>query len=139
MNTNITTAAIALILSAGVAAADGVSAGQAQIANFLGVDAGRFNAAELGQLLAARNDGDQSTYTFLLAGGASAASIDTVNAGKAQLAAQAGVDPAAYTADEIVRIRAAQRSGDHQALNFLLSHENRNTVTFPVISRGRNS
>lgn len=137
MKRNLVIAALALSLSAGVASAANVTAGQQQIANYLGVDAGAYSASELAQLLAARNSGDEFTYSNLLDRSGEAAPVETQ--GKAQLAAQAGVNAADYTSAELIRIRAAQRKGDLQAVDFYISHDNRNTVTFPVVRQGRNS
>lgn len=137
MKLNFGAAALALALSAGVASASDINAGQQQIANYLGVNAGAYNSSELAQLLAARNAGDNFTYSNLLARSGSAEGVESQ--GKAQLAAQAGVDAADFTSAELIQLRNAQRRGDLQDVNFYLSHDNRNTVTFPVLRLGRNS
>lgn len=130
-------AAIALAFGASVASAADVTPGQQQIANYLGVDAGAYNASELAQLLGARNAGDSFLYSNLL--DRAGAVAETVSQGKAQLAAQAGVDAADYSTAELIRIRDAQRKGDLQALDFYVNHENRNTVSFPVLRSGRDA
>lgn len=135
MRNTLTLAALALALTAGIASATVASPGQSQIASYLGVDAGAYSNAELAALLAARHDGDQSTYAFLLAHGNRSAS-ETVNIGKAQLAAQVGLDPAQYTSAELIRVQKAQIRGDLQTVNFVVSHANRNGFNFPQAELG---
>lgn len=130
--------ALALALSAGAASAAETSPGLQQIANYLGVDAGAYSAVELHQLLGARSNGDQSTFNYLLSHG-DRASTETVNAGKAQLAAQVGLNPSDYTSAELIRVQDAQRRGDLQTVNFFVSHQNRNSVYFPQAEVGRDS
>jgi len=130
--------ALALALSAGAASAAETGPGLQQIAAYLGVDAGAYNTVELHQLLAARSNGDQSTFNYLLSHG-DRTDNDTVNAGKAQLAAQVGLNPNDYTSAELIRVQDAQRRGDLQAVNFVVSHQNRNSFDFPQAEVGRDS
>lgn len=137
MQRNFGIAALALVLSAGVASAADVTPGQQQIANYLGVEAGAYSASELAQLLGARNAGDTFAFNNLL--DRAGATAGTVSQGREQLAAQAGVSAADYSTAELIQIRVAQRKGDLQALNFYINHENRNTVNFPAVRMGRDS
>lgn len=130
--------ALAIALSAGAASAAETNAGLQQIAHYLGVDAGAYSAVELHQLLGARSNGDQSTYAYLLEHGDRTAA-ETVTAGKAQLAAQVGLNPNDYTSAELIRVQDAQRRGDLQAVNFIVSHDNRNSFNFVYEPAGRDS
>ena len=138
MKRNMAYSALALVLSAGVASAADVNPGLQQIANYLGVDAGAYSATELHQLLGARDAGDQSTYDYFLKH-AGAAQGDAVTAGKAQIAAQVGLNPAEYTTAELIRVQKAQRQGDLQTVAFVVSHQNRNTIVNPQVAMGRDS
>ncbi|MBZ4023777.1 hypothetical protein CKO11_15095 [Rhodobacter sp. TJ_12] len=131
-------AAAALALSAGFASAAEPNQGLKQIASYLGVDAGAYSANELHQLLAARSSGDQSTYAYLLDRNDRSNST-RVSAGKAQIAAQAELDPAQYTTAELILIDRAQREGRQQDAEFYINHENRNDIYHPVPRRGRDS
>ncbi|MPL74130.1 hypothetical protein SDC9_19940 [bioreactor metagenome] len=138
MKRNMAYSALALVLSAGVASAADVNPGLQQIANYLGVDAGAYSATELHQLLGARDAGDQSSYDYFLkrVGATEAAAV---TAGKAQIAAQVGLNPAEYTTAELIRVQQAQRQGDLQTVSFVVSHQNRNTVVNPQVAMGRDS
>lgn len=138
MKRNMTYAALALVLSAGVASATEVNPGLQQIADYLGVDAGAYSATELHQLLGARDAGDQSTYDYFLKR-VDAAPSDAMTAGKAQIAAQVGLNPAEYTTAELIRVQQAQRQGDLQTVNFVVSHQNRNTIVNPQVAMGHDS
>jgi len=112
--------------------------GLQQIADYLGVDAGAYSATELHQLLGARDAGDQTTYGYFL-NHANQASSQAVSAGKAQIAAQVGLNPTEYTTAELIRVQQAQRDSDLQTVNFVVSHQNRNTIVNPVVQMGRDS
>lgn len=131
-------ASVALVLAAGVASAADVTPGLQQIANQLGVDAGAYSATELHQLLAAREDGEQSTYAYLLAHGDSRSPAAN-SVGKAQLAAQVNLDPTEFTTDELLAISDAKRSGDLQGVSFYSRHLNRNDIFHPQGGVGDNS
>ncbi|WP_151718199.1 hypothetical protein [Gemmobacter serpentinus] len=100
--------AIAQILGSGTSASTkneaGFSgAGKAQIEAQLRVEAGRFTSAELSQLTQARRDGDREAEAYILSGARNAATDPaSVNAGKAQIAAQLHLDPSQYTLAELV-------------------------------------
>lgn len=135
MKRNMAYSALALVLSAGVASAADVNPGLQQIADYLGVDAGAYSATELHQLLGARDAGDQSTYDYFLKR-VDAAPSDAMTAGKAQIAAQVGLNPAEYTTAELIRVQQAQRDADLQTVNFVVSHQNRNTIVNPQVPMG---
>lgn len=138
MRNELVFAGLALVLAAGAASASGVTPGRQQLANQLGVDAAAYSAAELTQLQGARRDNDKAAYDALLSRSTTRAE-GTVSAGKAQIAAQIGVDPADFTTAELVRLTHAKRSADLQAVNFYLKHENRNDIYFPQPQRGRDN
>lgn len=139
MKRNFGIAALALVLSAGVASAENVNPGLQQIANYLRVNASEYTSVELHELLAARNSGDQSTFTYLLNHGDRAVSTDEVSQGKAQIAQQVGLDASQYTTAELIRVQEAKRRGDLQEVDFVVKHLNRNTFNFPVADTGRDS
>lgn len=110
---NIALFAAATIFVAGTAAANGVSAGHAQFAALLGVDPQAYSLAELTELEVALSDNDTARAAYILShenreqrGGAG-----NVSAGKAQLAAGLGVNPADYSLAELSALAAA-REGD---------------------------
>lgn len=78
-------------------------AGKAQIEAQLRVEPGKFTSTELSRLAQARRDGDREGEAFILSG-ANRVTADaaSVNAGKAQIAAQLRLDPAEYTLSELV-------------------------------------
>ena len=140
MKRNVTLSAIALVFSAGLASAAEINPGAAQLAAQLGVSASEYTV-ELNQLAAAKRDGDQSTVDFLLSHGNRAAEdAASVNPGKAQFAAQLGVDASQYTGAELQQILNARRDGDLQAEAFVRSHTNRQTYDIaPQPARGRDA
>ncbi|MFE3838326.1 hypothetical protein [Pseudogemmobacter sonorensis] len=91
------------------------SAGNVQRALALGVEPGRFTAAELSQLEVARRNGDTEVVKFILSGDnrKPAAEAGVVTAGKAQLAASLGVNPADYTLAELTRLDADRQGADN--------------------------
>lgn len=96
-------------LSGANRAADSVtsSAGLDQLAASAGVEAGKYTAAELQQLIRARQDGDTEVVNFILSGANRAAAnpAEVVTPGEAQLAALVGVDPAQYTLAELIALQ----------------------------------
>ncbi len=68
----------------------------------LGVEPGRFSPAELSQLAAARRSDDPARAAYILSGeNRASAADDANNAGKLQLAAALGLNPADYTLAEL--------------------------------------
>ncbi|WP_156894302.1 hypothetical protein [Rhodobacter xanthinilyticus] len=141
MKRNVTLSAIALVFSAGLASAAEINPGVAQLAAQLGVSASEYTVVELNQLAAAKRDGDQSTVDFLLSHfNRAAEGAASVNPGKAQFAAQLGVDASQYTGAELQQILNARRDGDLQAEAFVRSHTNRQTYDIaPQPARGRDA
>ncbi|WP_444452732.1 hypothetical protein ACTTAI_17235 [Rhodobacter capsulatus] len=130
MRNELVFAGLALVLAAGAANATGVTPGHQQLANQLGVEAGAYSTSELAQIADARRHDDQSTVAWLLAHGNSRASNET-SVGKAQIAAQLGLDASDFTAAELTQIVDAKREGNLHTVNFVLKHENRNDIYFP--------
>lgn len=102
--------AAAAILAAGSAAASGISAGHAQLAALLGVSAQDYSLAELAQLDVARSDNDPVLEAFILSRGAQSDSgvVGSVSDGKAQLAAQLGVNAADYSLSDLAALAVAR-------------------------------
>jgi hypothetical protein len=77
----------------------GLSQGDVQLAKLAGVEPGVYSASELNRLIAAKNANDPQTVAFILnhTDRVDAGGLGTVSQGKAQLAAQLGVNPADYT------------------------------------------
>ncbi|MBL9060670.1 MAG: hypothetical protein JNK88_11685 [Mangrovicoccus sp.] len=102
------TTAVALGLAAPAFAAD-------QIAGHLNVAPGQYSQTELARLKAAQNAGDAEQVAALKVlfdgTGVSTQSVG-VEPGHAQLAANLGLDPNAYTTAELARIKAARNDGD---------------------------
>ncbi|SEM57846.1 hypothetical protein SAMN04488103_101532 [Gemmobacter aquatilis] len=123
---------IAIIALAAVVAASGASAsvtnpGKAQIAAQLGLDASEYSSTELSLIAKARKDADHKAEAFYLSHTNREVrdAVGQVNPGKAQIAAQLGLDPAEFTSAELSLIAMAREDGDHQAEAFYLSHTNR--------------
>ncbi|SLN48800.1 hypothetical protein PSA7680_02523 [Pseudoruegeria aquimaris] len=90
-----------------------------------GVTPGIYDVAQLQRLQEAISDNDKEAVAFILSQGADT-SVNTldgasVNAGKAQLAAEAGVDPADFTIAQLERLIQAQREEDDEEVRFILS------------------
>jgi hypothetical protein len=65
-------------------------------------------------------------------------SVGEVTPGKAQLAAQLGLDPAKYTSAELAHIQSALYDNEVETANFVISHQNRKPVEVapqPVMGR----
>ncbi|WP_330629424.1 hypothetical protein [Thioclava sp. FTW29] len=132
-------AVVALTASAGIASAEG--AGHAQLAQQLGLNGADFTTAELTSIDEARRDGDNSTVNYFLNhDNRVAAPAQEVSAGKAQLAAQLGVDPSKYTLAELVTVDSDLRDHNAQDAAFILSGDARHEVTplpVPYLGQGR--
>jgi hypothetical protein len=123
--------ALATALSAGVASAQSINPGIAQLAAAAGVSADGLTADQLIRLTNAQRANDTDEVNFILSerNGVSASTMGSVaNAGTAQLAAGLGVNPAEYTTDELYRAVNAQRANDDQLLSFILSGGDRATA-----------
>ncbi len=102
MKTFIIAAAAAVTLAGPVLAND-------QLSLQLGVEPGTLSTHELIVLRAADEAGDRTLADFYRNGGSEIVSTQSIgnNAGKAQFAAQLGVDPSAYSVAELIQLRVA--------------------------------
>jgi hypothetical protein len=125
--TFITPALIAVTLAGGAYAAPttGVNPGTAQLALFAGVQADKYTADELIQIVNAKRNNDISTLNFYLNGENRAAPSPSLNAGDIQLARIVGVVPGEYSANELNRIIDARRNNNTNEVAFILNHGNR--------------
>jgi hypothetical protein len=124
------------------------TAGTAQLAAQIGVDPNRFSAVELTELRAELEDGNRVgvnlildeagsdlTYDQLIAGirensvdlsgvtdgiGATGGTADDA-AGKEQIAGALGVDPDAFTLNQLVQLQAAVDNGEDNVIRDILS------------------
>lgn len=115
---------------AGVAMA---TTGADQLARLAGVPAGEYTAAQLIQLKEARREGDKNAEAFILSQGKSSVSRNdtsdgSVSAGAVQLALLVGVEPGAYSVNEMIRLKTAIQEGDRNAIAFILSGSNDNSA-----------
>ena len=113
------TAAVALSVFAGAAAAQSVNPGKQQLANELRVEATDFTIAQLIQLEGAvrENDDEKIRYILSKAGGVTARadfSDGVVSAGDVQLARIAGVEPGRYSTEELTRLLGAQDNNEER-------------------------
>jgi hypothetical protein len=117
MKTILTSALIIATLSGAAFASTpvaGVSAGAAQMALALGVEPGRFTTNELLDIQDAKHENDQFRLNAILSGANRPTGDRGVTAGKAQLAALIGVNPADYT---LAQLTAMQRVPDSSPSN----------------------
>ncbi len=139
MKNAVIAAIVALTATAGVASAQG--AGHDQLAAQLGLNGAQFTTAELTTISDARRDGDRNTVAYFLNHDNRATEdASTVSAGKAQLAAQLGVNPTEYTLAELVAADSALRDDNAQNAAFILSGDARNEVAplpVPYLGQGR--
>lgn len=125
--------AVLAIVAAAPAFAAGVSAGDAQLARIAGVEPGVYSTAQLIRLDQARQDNDAETVRFILAspeGTLAATRADTsaaslgdsaVSAGAAQFALILGVEPGAYSLDDLTRLDRARHDNDAETERAILS------------------
>jgi hypothetical protein len=80
-----------------------------QLAAYAGVQSGQYTAAELAQIIAARNDHDRDRVSYIVSGTnrASNGTAGSVSTGDAQIAANLGVDPTQFTPAELSAMWAA--------------------------------
>ena len=125
----LTIAAVATALTAGIASAQSVSPGVAQLAASAGVSPTAYTQSQLIRLIEAQRNNDQQAIDFIMGqAGADVSRSDkgaSGSAGDAQLAALAGVEPGRFTTNELVRLIDAQRDNDRQEVDFILSGTNR--------------
>lgn len=65
----------------------------------------------------------KTLMTVALLGLAAPVMAADTNAGKAQLAAQLGVNPAQFTVNELVQLDSAKRHNDHERVDLILNHD----------------
>ncbi|MER5171263.1 hypothetical protein [Thioclava sp. GXIMD2076] len=139
MKNAIIAAIAALTASAGIASAEG--AGHAQLAQQLNLDGAQFTTAELTTIADARRDNDTNTANYFIEHeNRTAAPAHEVTPGKAQLAAQLGVNPAKYTLAELVTVDSNLRNDNAQDAAFILSGDARQSVApqpAPYLGQGR--
>lgn len=136
----IVAASLVSVAAFGVANASTVNPGKAQLALQAGIaasEAGNYTVGQLRDLREARSENDTFAVNAIIAQADNGARQSTsgtigVNAGKAQLAAQAGAPAAAgatLTKGQLVQLREARAEGDTATVNYLLS----------IVSAGRNA
>ncbi len=139
MKNAVIAAIVALTATAGVASAQ--SAGHDQLAAQLGLNGAQFTTAELTSISDARRDGDNAGAAYFLNHDNRATeAASTVSAGKAQIAAQLGVNPADYTLAELVTVQSDLRADNVEHAKFILSGEARQSVEptpVPYLGQGR--
>lgn len=127
MKTALIAAVVALTATTGIASAQ--SAGQQQLANLLQVNGAEFSSAELIAIQDARRDGNRNNETYFLTHeNRHADMVGDVSQGKAQIAAQLGVDPAEYTLAELVNVSSNLRQNEVMNADFVLSGGTRNEI-----------
>jgi len=88
--------------------------------------ASRFTLSELIGLDSARSENDYGTWKFITSGdNRKVEKPGTVTPGKAQLAAQLGVDPADFTTSELIGLDSARSENDYGTWKFIISGDNR--------------
>jgi hypothetical protein len=123
--------ALSAVVALTLAAPAFANPGTDQLALSLGVQPGSLTLSELVQLDTAVRDDDQSAIKFILSKANGTVtrtqSFDgTANAGEAQLAAQAGVQPGALSTSDMIALTEAKRTNDDEAAKFILSGSNNN-------------
>ncbi|MCT8159057.1 hypothetical protein [Pseudoruegeria sp. SHC-113] len=117
--------AVATALAVPAFAGNPNTPGAIQMSYEAGVTPGVYDVAQLQRLQEARSNGDMEAVNFILSQGADT-SVNTLdatsgNAGKAQLAAIAGVNADDFTVAQLDRLIDAQRDGDKEEVRFILS------------------
>lgn len=104
-------------LSAGAALAGSINPGVAQLAAQAGVNAANLSASDVAALWTAKHDNDAAApyNAAFVSGSLSSSNYGAVNAGVAQLAAQAGVNAANLSAADVAADWAAKRDNDAAA------------------------
>lgn len=110
---SISAATVALALLTGVASAQSINAGHAQLAAEAHVDPAAYTSAQIYNLIQARREGDVQTANFILAqaGGVSSradttGTVFSAASGKAQLAAELHVNADQYTLSQLTAMIA---------------------------------
>lgn len=120
-----TFAAAALALGTSALAAHAASPAAEQLAAKLGLNADAYSVTELNIIDRARQDGDTTTANFYIKGGNRVALPENVTPGRAQIAANLGLDPANYTLAELTIIDSARQARNTELAAFYTSGRNR--------------
>ena len=91
-----------------------LNAGDIQLARIVGVVPGEYSATEWNRIIDARRNNNPNEVAFILSheNRVQQADASVVTPGEAQLAAELGVDPAAYTLSQLSTMYAAKISTD---------------------------
>lgn len=110
-------------LSAGAAMAGTVNSGVAQMAAQAGVNAATISASDVASAWSAKHDNDAAAPydAVYVSGSLSSSNVGGVNQGIAQMAAQAGVNPATLSAADVASDWAAKRD-NHAAAAYSASY-----------------
>ncbi|WP_339114288.1 hypothetical protein [Thioclava sp. GXIMD2076] len=136
MKTILTAAALIVAATAGIASAQ---SNDAQLAALLNVNGAEFTTAELNNINEARRDGDVEKANYFL-NHENRADASAGSHGKAQLAAQLGVNASDYTLAELVTVDSARRDNNIQNADYVLNGTSRTSVApiaTPYIGTGR--
>ena len=139
------TKTVLAVLALTVAAPAFANSGADQLALTLGIQPGVLTANELTQLQAAVNDDDQSRIDFIIARAegrvsrADTSGVGLSNPGKVQIASEVGVDAAAFSTTDLIRLQDALRSGDKETAAFILNGSDNGGATTDrgVVSPGK--
>lgn len=124
MSIKILAAASLVSLAAGATSAFAASPSLNQLAIGLDLDPAGYSQADLVKLQSAKRDNDPTSYQHILEGRPSPAE-DRNSAAHRQLAAGLAIDASQFSANEILRIRAAVREGDDTTVDYIVSGESR--------------
>lgn len=129
-------AALALSLTAGAALAQSINPGVAQLAAQAGVEPGLYSQAQLIRLIDAQQDNQNAEVDYILANPEGPVAVSRgvtegttlsqanaaggVNAGVAQLAAQAGVQPGLYSQAQLIQLISARQDNDDSLVRFIM-------------------
>jgi hypothetical protein len=120
--------ALATALTAGMAVAQPVNPGVAQLAAEAGVSPMGYTQNQLILLINAQRNSDDDEIAFLKAQAnksMTASTMNGYNAGAAQLAADVGVEPGKYFINELTRLERFQTRNSSDGEAFILSGANR--------------
>jgi hypothetical protein len=123
-------ASVALIVMSSASFAQSINPGVVQLAHEAGVNPAAYTQAQIVDLIDAQRDNDPEKVAFILSqsnqtGGATLSSSSQPSQGLVQLAKLAGVQPGAYTQDELIRLRQAQIKNHPEEVAYILNHEDR--------------
>lgn len=127
-------------LSAGAALAGSINPGVAQLAAQAGVNAANLSAADAASAWSFKHDNDAAApyNANFVSGSLSSSNYGSVNAGVAQMAAQAGVNPANLSAVDVAADWAAKHDNDAAApYNAAYASGSLSTSSTQTISAGR--